>query len=67
MGARQLSDLAGALDQIDADELGRDRGLFARYRALAHRLVALAEAVDPARALDERFCAADTIERLRGG
>lgn len=40
-------DLAGALDQIDAGALGRTSGQFVRYRALTHRLVALAEAVDP--------------------
>ena len=60
-------DLAGALDQIDADALGRTSGQFIRYRALTHRLVALAEAVDPAQALDEQFSAADAVARLPGG
>jgi len=60
-------DLAGALDQIDADALGRTSGQFIRYRALTHRLVALAEAVDPAQALDEQFSATDAIAQLPGG
>ena len=42
-------DLAEALDLVDADSLGRTSEQFVRYRALIHRLVALAEAVDPAR------------------
>jgi len=60
-------DLAGALDQIDADALGRTSGQFIRYRALIHRLVALAEAVDPAQALDEQFSATDAVAQLPGG
>ena len=60
-------DLAGALDQIDADALGRTSDQFIRYRALTHRLVALAEAVDPAQALDEQFSAADVVAQLPGG
>ena len=60
-------DLAAALDQIDADTLGRASGQFIRYRALMHRLVALAEAVDPAQALDEQFSAADAVAHLPGG
>ena len=60
-------DLAGALDQIDADALGRTSDQFIRYRALTHRLVALAEAVDPAQALDEQFSATDTVAQLPGG
>lgn len=60
-------DLAGALDQIDTDALGRTAGQFIRYRALTHRLVALAEAVDPAQALDEQFSTADVVARLPGG
>ncbi len=60
-------DLAGALDQIDADSLGHTSGQFMRYRALTHRLVALAEAVDPAQALDEQFSAADAVAQLPGG
>jgi hypothetical protein len=60
-------DLAGALDQIDADALGRTSGQFIRYRALIQRLVALAEAVDPAQALDEQFSAADAVAQLPGG
>jgi hypothetical protein len=60
-------DLAGALDQIDADALGRTSDQFIRYRALTHRLVALAEAVDPAQALDEQFSATDVIAQLPGG
>ena len=60
-------DLTGALDQIDTDALGRTSGQFTRYRALMHRLVALAEAVDPAQALDERFSATDAVAHLPGG
>lgn len=60
-------DLAGALDQIDAAALGRTSGQFLRYRALTHRLVALAEAVDPAQALDEQFSATDAVGQLPGG
>jgi hypothetical protein len=60
-------ELAGALDQIDADALGRTSDQFIRYRALTHRLVALAEAVDPAQALDEQFSAADVVAQLPGG
>jgi hypothetical protein len=59
--------LAGALDQIDTDKLGHASGQFTRYRALVHRLVALAEAVDPAQALDEPFSSAETIAQLPGG
>jgi len=50
-------DLAEALDLIEADSLGRTSEQFVRYRALIHRLVALAEAVDPAQAIDEQFSA----------
>ena len=60
-------ELAGALDQIDADALGRASDQFIRYRVLTHRLVALAEAVDPAQALDEQFSAADVVAQLPGG
>lgn len=60
-------ELAGALDEIDADALGRTSDQFSRYRALSHRLVALAEAVDPAQALDEAFFAADSVRQLPGG
>jgi len=60
-------ELAAALDEVDADALGRTGDLFSRYRALTHRLVALAEAVDPAQALDERFSAADAVRQLPGG
>ncbi len=60
-------DLAGALDQIDVGALGRTSDQFIRYRALTHRLVALAEAVDPAQALDEQFSTADVVARLPGG
>lgn len=38
-----------------------------RYRALTHRLVALAEAVDPAQALDEQFSTTDAVAQLAGG
>ena len=55
------------LNQIDADALDRTSGQFIRYRALTHRLVALAEAVDPAQALDEQFSAADAVAHLLGG
>jgi hypothetical protein len=57
----------GALDQIDAGALGRTSGQFIRYRALTHRLVALAEAVDPAQALDEQFSTAKAVAQLPGG
>ncbi len=60
-------DLAGALDKIDAASLERTSDQFTRYRALIHRLVALAEAVDPAQALDEPFSAADVVAQLPGG
>ena len=60
-------DLAEALDRIDADALGRTSEQFIRYRALIHRLVALAEAVDPAQALDEPFSATDVVAQLPGG
>jgi hypothetical protein len=60
-------DLAEALNQVDADALGRTSDLFIRYRALTNRLVALAEAVDPAQALDEQFSAADVVAQLPGG
>ena len=60
-------DLAGALDEIDADALGRTSGQLIRYRALIHRLVALAEAVDPAQTLDEPFSATDVVKQLPGG
>jgi hypothetical protein len=56
-------DLAGALDQIDADALGRTSDQLIRYRALIHRLVALAEAVDPAQALDEPFSATVAVRQ----
>jgi hypothetical protein len=59
--------LAGALEQVDADALGRTGDQFIRYRALIHRLVALAEAVDPAQALDEPFSATDAVAQLPGG
>jgi hypothetical protein len=59
--------LAGGLDQIDADALGRTGDQLIRYRALIHRLVALAEAVDPAQALDEPFSAANAVAQLPGG
>lgn len=60
-------DLAAALDQIDGDALERTSDQFIRYRALIHRLVALAEAVDPAQALDEQFSATDAVAQLPGG
>jgi hypothetical protein len=60
-------DLAGALDQIDADALGRTSDQLIRYRALIHRLVSLAEAVEPAQALDEPFSATDVVAQLPGG
>jgi hypothetical protein len=60
-------DLAGALDQIDAGALGRTSAQFIRYRVLTQRLVALAEAVDPAQALDEQFSATGVVAQLPGG
>jgi hypothetical protein len=60
-------DLAGALDQIDAEALGRTSDQLIRYRALIHRLVSLAEAVDPAQALDEPFSATHVVAQLPGG
>ncbi len=59
--------LAEALDLVDADPLGRTGEQFVRYRGLIHRLVALAEAVDPAQALDEQFSATDAVAQLPGG
>ncbi|MGE3326381.1 MAG: hypothetical protein AB7N61_13365 [Acidimicrobiia bacterium] len=60
-------EVAEALQAIDADALGRTVEPFIRYRALVHRLVALAEAVDPAQALDEQFSATDAVAQLPGG
>jgi hypothetical protein len=60
-------DLAEALDLIDADSLGRTSGQFIRYHTLIHRLVALAEAVDPAQAPEKQFSAADAVAHLPGG
>lgn len=60
-------DLAEALDLVEADSLGRTSEQFVRYRALIHRLVALAEAIDPAQALDEQFSATDAVAQLLGG
>jgi hypothetical protein len=60
-------DLAEALDLVDAASLGRTNEQFTRYRALVQRLVALAEAVDPAQALDEQFSASDAVARFPGG
>jgi len=59
--------LAGALDQIDAEALGRTGEQFIRYRALIHRLVALAEAVNPAQALYEPFSVTAAVAQLPGG
>ncbi len=59
--------VAEALNLVDGAALGRIQEQFVRYRALIHRLVALAEAVDPAQALDEQFSAADTVAQLPGG
>jgi hypothetical protein len=59
--------LAEALDLVDADSLSRTSEQFVRYRALIHRLVALAEAVDPAQALDEQFSATGAVAQLPGG
>lgn len=60
-------EVAEALEAIDAEALGRTVEPFTRYRALVHRLVALAEAVDPAQALDEQFSATDAVAKLPGG
>ena len=60
-------DLADALDLVDEDNLGNTSDLFVRYRALVHRLVALAEAVDPAQALDEQFSAVEVVAQMPGG
>lgn len=59
-------DLAGALDQVDAGALGREAVQFTRYRALVHRLAALAEAVDPAQALDEPYFPAAVVKQQFG-
>lgn len=59
--------VAEALDVMDADAFGRIAEQFVRYRGLVHRLVALAEAVDPAQALDEQFSATDVVAQLPGG
>ena len=55
---------AGEVNQINADALGRTSDQFIRYRALTYRLVAPAEAVDPAQALDEQFSATDVVAQL---
>jgi hypothetical protein len=60
-------DLADALDLVDEGQLGRTSDVFVRYRALVHRLVALAEAVDPAQAPDEQFSVVDVVAHLPGG
>lgn len=60
-------DLADALDLVDEGIVGRTLELFVRYRALVHRLVALAEAVDPAQALGEQFSVVDVVAQLPGG
>ena len=60
-------DVADALDAVDVEVLGRTGEQFVRYRALIHRLVALAEAVDPAQALDEQFSANEVVAQLPGG
>lgn len=61
------SAIAGALDLVDPKALGRTADLFNRYRALVQRLVALAEALDPAQALDEPFSAIQVVDKLPGG
>lgn len=60
------ADLVEALDAVDADALGRTRELFAQYRALVHRLLSLAEAVDPAQTLDEPFAVPAEVNALLG-
>lgn len=61
-------ELSTALDLVDTDSLGRTSEQFVRYLALIHRLVALAEAVDPALSPDEQFSASDAVALLpRGG
>ncbi|WP_132297796.1 hypothetical protein [Kribbella sp. VKM Ac-2568] len=60
-------DLADALAHVDEGHLGRTSDLFVRYRALVHRLVALAEAVDPAQALDEQFSVVEVVAQMPGG
>ena len=58
---------AGRSTSLQPDSLGHTSEQFVRYRALIHRLVALAEAVDPAQALDEQFSATDAVAQLPGG
>lgn len=60
------ADLAEALDAVDADTLGRSRELFRHYRALVHRLLSLAEAVNPAQTLDEPFALPAGVNELLG-
>ena len=59
--------LPGRSTRSTLTALGRASDQFMRYRALIHRLVALAEAVDPAQALDEQFSATDVVAQLPGG
>ena len=61
------SAVSDALELVDALALGRTADLFTRYRALVQRLVALAEALDPAQALDEPFSALQVVGQLPGG
>ena len=60
-------DVVAALDDVDAEALDHAHSQFVRYRALVHRLVALAEAVDPAQALDEQFSTTKAVAQLPGG
>ncbi|MGQ0844380.1 MAG: hypothetical protein ACT4QF_09610 [Sporichthyaceae bacterium] len=57
-------DLAEVLDLIDPTPLGPIGAQFEQYRILVRRLVALAEAVDPAQALDEPFIVTDLLADL---
>lgn len=59
--------LALRLDAVDTRELGTVAAQFESYRVLVRRLVALAEAVDPAQALDEPFIVTDIVDALPGG
>jgi hypothetical protein len=60
-------DVADALAAIEAESLEGTAQPFVRYRALVNRLVELAEAVDPAKSLDEQFSVTDVVAQLPGG
>ena len=61
------SAVAAALDLVEPRSLGRTADLFIRYRGMVQRLVALAEALDPAQTLNEPFSALPVVAQLPGG